>query len=80
MSLFDRLLKAEQEGREKGFTVLSIFGLDNAGKTTLFNRLKSGEFEHVTPTLGVRVGQLRFRDTVFRVWDVGGQPSFRGLW
>lgn len=53
---------------------------DNAGKTTLLNRLKLGEVTHTVPTVGFNVESIVYKNVSFFMWDVGGQEQIRLLW
>lgn len=55
-------------------------GPDNAGKTTLLNRLKLGEVTHTVPTVGFNVESISYKNVSFFMWDVGGQEQIRLLW
>ena len=60
-------------------------GLDRAGKTSLIQRLKTGDFFTDTPrTMGLTVHKLFYEaDPIFEIisWDLGGQIYFReNLW
>lgn len=60
-------------------------GLDRAGKSTLIQRLKTGDFYSNTPrTMGLTVNKLFYEaDSSFEIisWDLGGQIFFReNLW
>ncbi|CZT18867.1 probable ADP-ribosylation factor-like protein, member of the arf-sar family in the ras superfamily [Ramularia collo-cygni] len=63
-----------------------LLGLDNAGKTTLLEQIKSlYNEEHqpnlkTVPTVGQNVSLIDLPEMYLRVWDVGGQHSLRGLW
>ncbi|KAK5128924.1 hypothetical protein LTR85_000257 [Meristemomyces frigidus] len=64
-----------------------LLGLDNAGKTTLLEQIKSifGPDHHhpnlnTVPTVGQNVSLIDLPDCYLRIWDVGGQHSLRGLW
>ncbi|KAK9459666.1 ADP-ribosylation factor family-domain-containing protein [Lipomyces oligophaga] len=72
--------------REDEYSVL-ILGLDNAGKTTLLEKLKSiyGSGKEVNPdkivpTVGQNVGHIRINSINLKLWDVGGQDMLRTLW
>jgi GTP-binding protein SAR1 len=52
-------------------------GLDNAGKTTLLHRLRTGEIELFVPTQRALDEELVFGGLTLRVWDVGGHQSVR---
>lgn len=66
-----------------------LLGLDNAGKTTLLEQIKSLFASHdaphepnlkTVPTVGQNVSLIDLPDMYLRIWDVGGQHSLRGLW
>eukprot|EP00938_MAST-03A_sp_MAST-3A-sp1_P001240 g1240.t1 len=59
-----------------------ILGLDNAGKTTILNKLKAPGAEPVStvPTIGFNVETLQYKNLKFQVWDLGGQTSIRPYW
>jgi GTP-binding nuclear protein Ran len=61
-----------------------LVGDGEVGKTTLIKRLLSDvDVEKYYPTLGVNVHPITFNTTRgpirFNVWDVAGQPCYRGL-
>lgn len=65
-----------------------ILGLDNAGKTTLLEKLKGLYIPHykelppgrILPTVGQNVATLTIGQIHLKFWDVGGQDSLRELW
>lgn len=63
-----------------------VLGLDNAGKTTLLEQIKSQYNPNhepnlnTVPTVGQNVSLIDLGDLYLRIWDVGGQHSLRGLW
>lgn len=66
-----------------------ILGLDNAGKTTLLEKLKSIYISNykevppsrILPTVGQNVATLTVDKKLhLKFWDVGGQDSLRELW
>ena len=59
-----------------------MLGLDNTGKTTLFNRINASQKEMISegPTMGYNVQPVRFRKLSCRLWDVGGRSQIRNLW
>lgn len=59
-----------------------MLGLDNTGKTTLFNRINATQTELISegPTVGYNVQPVRFRKLSCRLWDVGGRSQIRNLW
>ncbi|KAH3664054.1 hypothetical protein OGAPHI_004768 [Ogataea philodendri] len=73
--------------RKDEYSVL-ILGLDNAGKTTFLEQLKSIYVpnykqlrpERILPTVGQNVGTITVNGVLLKFWDVGGQDSLRELW
>lgn len=61
---------------EKGI-VLSVAGLDSAGKSTLVHRLVHGSFEQFLPTIGVDTETVRHAGKLFSLVDLGGHQTFR---
>lgn len=57
-----------------------ILGLDNAGKTTILYRLQLGDIVQTVPTIGFNVETVKYKQTTFQVWDLGGQSSIRPYW
>ncbi|OCK85042.1 ARF/SAR superfamily protein [Lepidopterella palustris CBS 459.81] len=66
-----------------------LLGLDNAGKTTLLERIKSTYTPSqpnlkTVPTVGQNVSTVALPPPnppiYLKIWDVGGQHSLRGLW
>ncbi|SBS84439.1 ADP-ribosylation factor-like protein, partial [Plasmodium ovale curtisi] len=57
-----------------------ILGLDNAGKTTILNRLQLGEIVQTIPTIGFNVETVNYKNFKLQVWDLGGQSSIRPYW
>jgi ADP-ribosylation factor related protein 1 len=71
------------------FTEYSVLllGLDNAGKTTFHEQVKSifnpdGPPPNLktVPTVGQNVSTIVLPDMYLKLWDVGGQLSLRKLW
>lgn len=64
--------------KRKIHPVIAITGLENAGKTTLIHRLKTGEFkDDFSPTFGFQVDIIRKESYRFDIVDLGGQSAFR---
>jgi ADP-ribosylation factor related protein 1 len=66
-----------------------ILGLDNAGKSTLLEMIKSlysttlFQPENIQPTIGQNIGRITVGETVKLVlafWDLGGQEGLRNIW
>jgi ADP-ribosylation factor-like protein 13B len=59
---------------------ISIFGIDNSGKTS-FLRSLSGDFNFDTvPTVGLGQELFMFDDIKLKVYDLGGNSQFRNVW
>jgi len=67
-------------GRCPKETKLIIVGLDGAGKTTVLYKLKLGEIKTTVPTIGFNVETLKYKNILFKMWDIGGQEKIRFLW
>lgn len=64
-----------------------LLGLDNAGKTTFHEQIKSlflpshpNPKLKTVPTVGQNVSTITLPDMYIKIWDVGGQHSLRKLW
>ncbi|KAI8234268.1 ADP-ribosylation factor-like protein 3 [Colletotrichum sp. SAR 10_99] len=64
-----------------------LLGLDNAGKTTFHEQVKSFFLPShpdpklkTVPTVGQNVSTITLPDMYLKIWDVGGQHSLRRLW
>ncbi|KAK4090314.1 hypothetical protein PCL_08501 [Purpureocillium lilacinum] len=74
------------ERRTAQYSVI-LLGLDNAGKTTFHEQVKSLFLPHApepklktVPTVGQNVSTITLPDMYLKLWDVGGQLSLRKLW
>jgi len=64
-----------------------ILGLDNAGKTTFLEKVKSIYLgipglppEKIAPTVGLNVGKIEYENSKINFWDLGGQKELQKLW
>ncbi|OAJ39960.1 hypothetical protein BDEG_23751 [Batrachochytrium dendrobatidis JEL423] len=71
--------------RQEFFVI--ILGLDNAGKTTLLERIKSIyngvpglSSENIGPTVGLNIGKVDVKNVRLNFWDLGGQRELRSIW
>ena len=55
-------------------------GLDNAGKTTILNKMNGEDITKIAPTLGFNIKTLSFKGFKLNMWDVGGQKTIRAYW
>jgi ADP-ribosylation factor related protein 1 len=70
-----------QYTQKEEFNII-ILGLDNAGKTTLLERIKhiflgSGlDPSRIAPTVGLNIGKVDIGSHRLNFWDLGGMRSF----
>ncbi|KAI9014743.1 ADP-ribosylation factor family-domain-containing protein [Gaertneriomyces semiglobifer] len=64
-----------------------ILGLDNAGKTTLLERIKTTfnptpglSPDKIAPTVGLNIGKIELNKTRLNFWDLGGQRELHSIW
>jgi len=80
MGLFDAILKFFGLIGKKVSIV--VVGLDNAGKTTIIERLKPQEKQtmEVAATVGFHIDQFKKGSLTFTVFDMAGAGRYRNLW
>lgn len=60
---------------------LLVVGLDNAGKTTLLHRLRTGQIRNYPPTDRPTMNEkFTCAGITFSAWDLGGHEAVRHLW
>jgi GTP-binding protein SAR1 len=60
---------------------LLLLGLDNAGKTTLLHRLRTGQIRNYPPTDRPSLSEkFVMAGITFSAWDLGGHEAVRHLW
>lgn len=60
---------------------IAILGLQNAGKSSFVNVINSGNFEdNMIPTVGFHMQKVQKGKVTIKIWDMGGQKKFRGMW
>ncbi|CAJ0835553.1 13915_t:CDS:2, partial [Entrophospora sp. SA101] len=71
--------------REEYYVI--ILGLDNAGKTTLLERVKSLFLgvtglspDKIAPTVGLNIGKIDINRSRLIFWDLGGQEELHNIW
>jgi ADP-ribosylation factor-like protein 3 len=74
LNLLRKLKKSETEVR------ILVLGLDNAGKTTIMNRLSGDEIQDIKPTQGFNVKSCQSDNFKMNLWDIGGQKAIRPYW
>lgn len=73
-------LKAMFRRRKAPCKVL-VVGLDNSGKTTILNQLRSKEEDiSVVPTVGYNIEEFSSGGLQFSCFDMSGQSRYRDLW
>eukprot|EP00934_Nitzschia_sp_Nitz4_P000960 Nitzschia sp. Nitz4//scaffold154_size52827//37511//39408//NITZ4_006782-RA/size52827-processed-gene-0.59-mRNA-1//-1//CDS//3329537326//960//frame0 len=79
-SLWQSLWSALGLQGKKG--TLLLLGLDNAGKTTLLHRLRTGDVQSFPPTDRPSRSNDSFvvQGITFQAWDLGGHEAVRHLW
>ncbi|KAJ2161207.1 ADP-ribosylation factor protein 3 [Coemansia sp. RSA 552] len=72
--------------RQEEYNVLML-GLDNAGKTTLLEKIKHVTLgvpgmapEKIQPTVGVNMAKVQVQRRILRFMDIGGAKELRGIW
>ncbi len=79
--LTELVIKLENEMAHWGKRAkLFIFGLDNAGKTAIINRLQGNPFEPTKPTLAADIEQMEKNHLIFHTFDMAGQVTLRPNW
>lgn len=59
---------------------LLLLGLDSAGKTTLLQMLKTGQFQQFDQTRSYHVEELKIEGINFSAFDLGGHEVARQSW
>ena len=58
-----------------------LFGLDNAGKTTLSEFIREEKvLDDPEPTKSFNINSMIIKDLDFIIWDAPGQTKYRGKW
>ncbi|KAL7579806.1 hypothetical protein ACA910_021939 [Epithemia clementina (nom. ined.)] len=77
--LLDALFQSLGLGQKQGS--LLLLGLDNAGKTTLLHRLRTGNLpQNFPPTDRPSQNEFQHNRIQFQAWDLGGHEVVRHLW
>ncbi|KZC09895.1 ADP-ribosylation factor-like protein 13B [Dufourea novaeangliae] len=75
------LLKRLQKRRlSEKIIIILIVGLDNAGKTSILNRISGDSDKNVLPTIGFRTVSLKYKSYTVKLYDIGGNSQIRSLW
>ena len=69
-------------GIKKAEANILVVGLDNSGKTTILNQLKSEEYraQDIVPTIGFNVDKFKAKSLSITAFDMSGQGRYRTLW
>eukprot|EP01006_Ploeotia_vitrea_P066358 TRINITY_DN94815_c0_g1_i1.p2 TRINITY_DN94815_c0_g1~~TRINITY_DN94815_c0_g1_i1.p2 ORF type:complete len:180 (+),score=92.46 TRINITY_DN94815_c0_g1_i1:21-560(+) len=60
---------------------IAILGLQNAGKSSFVQVVNTGQFvEDMAPTIGFNMHKVKKGKVTIKVWDLGGQQRYRGMW
>jgi ADP-ribosylation factor-like protein 13B len=59
---------------------IGVFGLDNAGKTSLIACIGGESIRDTTPTVGFTPTNLETPEHQVCIFDLGGGATFRGIW
>jgi ADP-ribosylation factor-like protein 6 len=79
MGLLDKL-GSVFSSKKKDFNLV-VIGLDNAGKSTIVNGLKSNnKANNITPTVGFNMEKFSVKSLNFTTYDMSGQSRYRNLW
>ncbi len=62
------------------FYKVLILGLEGAGKTTIFDRIRSNDLNYTSPTIGFNVEQVKLDNFILNLWDFGGHEKIMCLW
>eukprot|EP00760_Papus_ankaliazontas_P019156 PhM_4_TR17912/c0_g1_i1/m.10907/K07962/ARL13B, ARL2L1; ADP-ribosylation factor-like protein 13B len=75
-------LRRELERMAKGVhkVNVAVFGLDNAGKTSLVSAIGGQPTTETTPTVGFVPHTMKNKSYEVVVFDLGGASNFRGIW
>ncbi|XP_019847927.2 uncharacterized protein LOC109579952 [Bactrocera dorsalis] len=74
------MVSASKLPKEESPTQIYLLGLNDAGKTAIFNSLLGRNFTLSQPTIGFNLEEVRYKDLSFSLWDLGGQCRLRALW
>jgi small GTP-binding protein len=81
--IIDRSPEIEYNFQRESFFKVFLFGIDDVGKTSLVQKLKTGEFREnaFTPTRKFNIEHIQAEEKgLLSIWDMPGQKSFRSKW
>merc|ERR1712235_59514 len=83
MGFFDNIFRALGISKPPTAKIVCV-GLDNSGKTTLLNALKTEktktDADDIVPTVGFTCEKFVASGLEFTVWDFSGQGRYRNMW
>ena len=66
---------------------LQLIGFENAGKTTILQRMKlleegvaATQQINTVPTIGMNLEEISVKNVKIKVWDLSGQQKMRNTW
>lgn len=60
---------------------IAILGLQNAGKSSFVHVIQHGHYQDdMIPTVGFNMHKVKKGNVKIKVWDLGGQVKYRGMW
>jgi len=81
--IIDRSQEIEYNYQRESFFKVFLFGIDDVGKTSFVQKLKTGEFREnsFTPTRKFNIEHIQAEEKgLLSIWDMPGQKSFRSKW
>jgi len=81
--VIDRSPEIEFNFQRESFFKVFLFGIDDVGKTSFVQKLKTGEFREnsFTPTRKFNIEHIQAEEKgLLSIWDMPGQKSFRSKW
>lgn len=60
---------------------IAVLGFGNAGKSSFVHVINTGQFkENMMATVGFNMHKVQKGKVIIKVWDMGGQEKYRGMW
>lgn len=82
--MFLKRLASALSRKKRPKVQILIVGLDNSGKSSLVDQLKSSkigsELAATTPTVGFQVETFTYQNLTLTCFDMSGQSRYRTLW
>uniref|UniRef100_A0A0A1XRZ6 ADP-ribosylation factor 1 n=1 Tax=Zeugodacus cucurbitae TaxID=28588 RepID=A0A0A1XRZ6_ZEUCU len=74
------LISTSEAANNENPPQIFLLGLNDAGKTAIFNSFSGRNFTLTYPTIGFNLDEVRYKDFSLYLWDIGGQCRLRALW